>query len=183
MNSSSRTLKLLYALHCCWEAEQQGSCTLFMGNIFLYTTAAGRCFSGTLCICEEVLIIRTWGCMIENPEMFSFHELLLLDCSGLIARWLLKIIQPCLFSTWFTLCKPSLIRLGFWYQAKINQFPFSAICWACTSSRKETLEYSHRITSQPNNVYFYLSESFSYFKEFPKQEKSIRFNTELQKFN
>lgn len=118
---------------------------------------------------------------MEKAEMFSFHELLPQACSGLIASWLLKIIQTCLFSTWFTLCRPSLVRLGFWYQANINQFPFWVICWACTSSKKKTLECSHGITSQANNFYFYHGQSFSDFQESPKREKSERLSTAIKK--
>lgn len=85
----------------------------FMKHVFLYTSAAGNVkhwcffFPESLCIYLEVLILRTSSFMMENPEMFSFHELLLQAWSGLKACWLLKIIQPCLFSTWFTLCKSS----------------------------------------------------------------------------
>lgn len=56
--------------------------------------------SESLCVGEEVLILGARRRAMENPGMFSFHEAATAGArADLIARWLLKIIQPYPFST------------------------------------------------------------------------------------
>ena len=71
---------------------------------------------------------------------------------------------------------------GFDTEPRQISFPFRRYVEPCRpAAERKTPENSHRITSQPNNVYLYPGESFSYLQEFPKQDKSERLSTALEK--
>lgn len=82
-----------------------------LAHLLLLVTAAavGKCCcalgqpaaSESLCVYDEVMILGARRRTMKNPGMFSFHEAAAAAGarSSLIARWLLKIIQPCPFST------------------------------------------------------------------------------------